>query len=196
MRCKNQRSGTELITGAALTIAVVTSSFYLSRQAIRFASRQSPDLGDAIELLWGWTCLAARSLEQEATSADDEGDLTLARARLARIVGRDTSTLTSAKSTEQSTRLSLKAPPTVLSPPLLHGPRRCSSRHGLQGSQHSRLHDRPRECSLLLFRQSCCTSRRCRQLPSGTSSTGAPASLQPHASSTRALLRQPGKTAT
>lgn len=93
MRCKNQSSGTELITGAALTIAVVTSSFYLSRQAIRFASRQSPDLGDAIELLLGWTCLAARSLEQEATSVTDalgEGDLTLARARLARIVGRDT----------------------------------------------------------------------------------------------------------
>jgi adenosylcobinamide-phosphate synthase len=93
MRRNDQSNGTEFITGAALTIAVVTSSYYLSRQAIRFATRLSADLGDAIELLLGWTCLAARSLEQEATSVMDalaEGDLTLARARLARIVGRDT----------------------------------------------------------------------------------------------------------
>jgi adenosylcobinamide-phosphate synthase len=93
MRRKDQSNGTGLIIGAALTIAVVTSSYYLSRQAIRFANRQSPAFGDAIELLLGWTCLAARSLEQEATCATDalgEGDLTLARTRLARIVGRDT----------------------------------------------------------------------------------------------------------
>ena len=93
IRRKDQSNGTEFITGAALTIAVVTSSYYLSRQAIRFATHLSADLGDAIELLLGWTCLAARSLEQEATSVMDalgEGDLTLARTRLARIVGRDT----------------------------------------------------------------------------------------------------------
>ena len=42
MRRKNQSNGTELITGAALTIAVVASSYYLSRQAICFANRQSP----------------------------------------------------------------------------------------------------------------------------------------------------------
>jgi adenosylcobinamide-phosphate synthase len=93
IRRKDQSNGTELITGAALTIAVVTSSYYLSRQAISVAKRQTSVLGDAIELLLGWTCLAARSLEQEATSVTDalgEGDLTLARARLARIVGRGT----------------------------------------------------------------------------------------------------------
>jgi adenosylcobinamide-phosphate synthase len=93
MRSKDQSNRTELISGAALTIALVASSYYLSRQAIRFANRQSPALGDAIELLLGWTCLAARSLEQEATSvtyAVGVGDLTLARTRLARIVGRDT----------------------------------------------------------------------------------------------------------
>jgi adenosylcobinamide-phosphate synthase len=93
IRRKDQSNGTEFITGAALTIAVVTSSYYLSRQAIRFATHLSADLGDVIELLLGWTCLAARSLEQEATSVTDalgEGNLTLARTRLARIVGRDT----------------------------------------------------------------------------------------------------------
>jgi len=43
-----------------------------------------------------WTCLAARNLEQEATSVTDaleSGDILLARARLARIVGRDTEKL-------------------------------------------------------------------------------------------------------
>jgi adenosylcobinamide-phosphate synthase len=93
MRCNDQSNGTEFITGAALAIALVASSYYLSRQVIRFANRQSARLGDAIELLLGWTCLAARSLEQEAASVTDAlvaGDLTLARTRLARIVGRDT----------------------------------------------------------------------------------------------------------
>jgi adenosylcobinamide-phosphate synthase len=93
IRSKDQSNRTELVSGAALTIAVVASSYYFSRQAIRFANRQSPALGDAIELLLGWTCLAARSLDQEATSvarALGAGDLTLARTRLARIVGRDT----------------------------------------------------------------------------------------------------------
>jgi adenosylcobinamide-phosphate synthase len=93
LRRKDQSKGTELAAGAALTIALVASSYYLSRQAIRVAHRQSPVLGGAIELMLGWTCLAARSLEQEATNvarALGAGDLTLARTRLARIVGRDT----------------------------------------------------------------------------------------------------------
>jgi adenosylcobinamide-phosphate synthase len=93
LRRKDQSNGTELAAGAALTIVLVASSYYLSRQAIRVAYRQSPILGSAIELLLGWTCLAARSLEQEATSvarALGAGDLTLARTQLARIVGRDT----------------------------------------------------------------------------------------------------------
>ena len=68
IRRKDQSKGTELITGAALTIALVASSYFLSRQAIRFANRHSRALGDAIELLLSWTCLAARSLEQEATN--------------------------------------------------------------------------------------------------------------------------------
>jgi adenosylcobinamide-phosphate synthase len=93
IRRKGQSNNTELISGAALTLAVVASSYYLSRQAIRLANRQSPVLGDMIELLLGWTCLAARSLEQEASAvinALDAGDPALARIRLARIVGRDT----------------------------------------------------------------------------------------------------------
>ena len=93
IRRQGHSKNTELVSGAALTIALVSSSYFLSRQAIRFANRQSPVLGDAVELLLGWTCLAARSLQQEATSvasALEAGNLPLARARLARIVGRDT----------------------------------------------------------------------------------------------------------
>jgi adenosylcobinamide-phosphate synthase len=93
MRREHQTKRTEFIMGAALSLTVVASSYYLSRQLMRFANRRSPALGDAIELILGWTCLAARSLEQEATSVADAlgtDDLTLARTRLARIVGRDT----------------------------------------------------------------------------------------------------------
>jgi adenosylcobinamide-phosphate synthase len=93
MRRDGQSNRTELIMGAALTLAVVASSYYLSRQAIRIANCQSRALGDAVELLLGWTCLAARNLEQEARSVTDAlgaGDLALARTRLSRIVGRDT----------------------------------------------------------------------------------------------------------
>src|SRR4029077_12463998 len=49
-----------------------------------------------VELLLAWNCLAARNLEQEATSVTkslDAGDFALARRRLARIVGRDTEDL-------------------------------------------------------------------------------------------------------
>lgn len=93
IRREDQSNNGELVAGAALTIALVASSYYLSRQAIRFANCHSPALGDAIELLLGWTCIAARSLDQEATSvarALGTGDLNLARTRLAHIVGRDT----------------------------------------------------------------------------------------------------------
>jgi adenosylcobinamide-phosphate synthase len=93
IRHREQSSATEFISGAALTISVVASSYFLSRQAIRLATRQSPALGNAVELLLGWTCLAARSLEQEAAgvaNAHGAGDLVLARKRLSRIVGRDT----------------------------------------------------------------------------------------------------------
>jgi adenosylcobinamide-phosphate synthase len=96
LRRKGQNNSTEFAAGAALTIAVVASSYYLSRQAIRVASRQSPALGSTVELLLAWTCLAACNLEQEAGSvvnALDAGDLLLARQRLARIVGRDTEEL-------------------------------------------------------------------------------------------------------
>ena len=83
----------ELVSGGTLSLAMVAATYYVSRQAIRLANRQSPQLGRTVELLLAWTCLAARNLQQEATSVADaleSGNLPAARRRLARIVGRDT----------------------------------------------------------------------------------------------------------
>ena len=83
----------EFLSGAALTIAIVAGTYYASRAMIRAARAQSALLGNALELMLAWNCLAARNLEQEAWSvvnALDAADLQLARRRLARIVGRDT----------------------------------------------------------------------------------------------------------
>lgn len=93
LRRPNQSALSELVSGAALSLAVVATTYYATRQLIRAANRLSPAMGDAVEVLLAWNCLAARNLEQEASSvvrAIDSGDLPGARHRLARIVGRDT----------------------------------------------------------------------------------------------------------
>jgi adenosylcobinamide-phosphate synthase len=99
-RRPNQSSSVELICGAALTFAIVGSTYWLTAATIAAAHRRSRTLGDAIELLLGWTCLAGRNLEQEAqsvTNALSDGELRLARSRLSRIVGRDTADLDSSE---------------------------------------------------------------------------------------------------
>jgi adenosylcobinamide-phosphate synthase len=86
----------ELAAGTVLTITVVGSSYWITAGIIRLARCRSRVLGNAVELLLAWTCLAARNLEQEATAVTDAlqgGGLPLARIRLARIVGRDTESL-------------------------------------------------------------------------------------------------------
>jgi adenosylcobinamide-phosphate synthase len=93
LRRPNQSELSEFVSGGTLSLAVVATSYYATRQLIRLANRLSPAVGNTVEVLLAWTCLAARNLEQEATSvvdALDSGDLPLARHRLARIVGRDT----------------------------------------------------------------------------------------------------------
>lgn len=93
LRRPNQAELSELVSGGALSLAVVATSYYATHQLIRLANRLSPAMGNTVEVLLAWTCLAARNLEQEATyvvDALDSGDLPLARHRLARIVGRDT----------------------------------------------------------------------------------------------------------
>lgn len=93
LRWSNQSELSEFLSGAALSLTVIASTYYATRQFIRLANRFSPAVGNTVEVLLAWTCLAARNLEQEATAvvdAIDSGDLPLARHRLARIVGRDT----------------------------------------------------------------------------------------------------------
>lgn len=91
-----QTNGVELASGAALTIAIVGSAYWLTAAIIRCANCYSNPVGDAVEIVLAWTCLAARNLEQEATTVIDAldcNDLPLARKRLSRIVGRDTENL-------------------------------------------------------------------------------------------------------
>jgi adenosylcobinamide-phosphate synthase len=86
----------ELCTGAALTIAIVAATYTVTRQMIRSAQLLSPHLGNAVELLLAWTCLAAANLQHEAETVEEAlvaGNLPLARRRLSRIVGRDTGSL-------------------------------------------------------------------------------------------------------
>ena len=96
LRCSDQSNESELRAGAALTAAVVAASYFVTRLTIAEACRRSRLLGSLTEIALGWTCLAARNLEDEASlvlAAVDSGDLALARSRLARIVGRDTENL-------------------------------------------------------------------------------------------------------
>jgi adenosylcobinamide-phosphate synthase len=96
LRRPNQTRTVELISGAALTAAIVGSAYWLTAAIIQSAHRRASSLGGATEILLAWTCIAARNLEQEATAvtcAAQCDDLPLTRKRLARIVGRDTENL-------------------------------------------------------------------------------------------------------
>ncbi len=98
LRRPGQTAPSELVAGAALALTLVGSTYALTSTLLRLAHRHSAHLGNATELLLAWTCLAARNLHDEATSVTDalaQGDLPHARARLARIVGRDTEHLNS-----------------------------------------------------------------------------------------------------
>ncbi|HWZ51034.1 MAG TPA: adenosylcobinamide-phosphate synthase CbiB [Granulicella sp.] len=93
----SERAAYELVAGGALTVAIVAGSYSATDGAIRWARAIDKRAGVAIELLLAWTCLAGRSLDQEGSAVVREleaavghGGLEPARARLARVVGRDT----------------------------------------------------------------------------------------------------------
>jgi adenosylcobinamide-phosphate synthase len=95
-----QRARYELVAGTALTAGIVVGSYYATERVIRWTRALDQRVGSGLEMLLAWTCLAARSLDQEAKSVIDaleagseHGDLEAARTRLARIVGRDTKDL-------------------------------------------------------------------------------------------------------
>jgi adenosylcobinamide-phosphate synthase len=96
LRRPHQGELAELVSGGALTAALVAATYYVTAQIIRQAYRTSGALGGLTETILGCTCLAARNLEREATAVIEAlaaGDILLARRRLARIVGRDTGQL-------------------------------------------------------------------------------------------------------
>ena len=83
----------ELLGGAVLANSLVGVSFLAPRYAIERLSRRQKTVGLTAEVLLAWSCLAMRSLQREAgevLDALDARDLSTARARLSRIVGRDT----------------------------------------------------------------------------------------------------------
>jgi adenosylcobinamide-phosphate synthase len=96
LRRPGQSRDSEIVAGAALTVTVVATSYFLTRRIIGETYRCSKLLGLITEIALGWTCLAARSLRDEAAevlAALDADDISRARRRLARIVGRDTENL-------------------------------------------------------------------------------------------------------
>src|ERR1700733_3572576 len=96
LRRPNQSNTYELVAGTALTLAIVGSTYWLTACIIRKADQYSTSFGIATEVILGWTCLAARNLQDEAHSVLDalgSGNLSYARQRTARVVGRDTDRL-------------------------------------------------------------------------------------------------------
>ena len=86
----------KMLMGATMTTVIVAAAYAITDQTILLASKRSQKLGVAVEILLGWTCVAARNLEQEASRIVDalgQGDLPRARRLLSRIVGRDTASL-------------------------------------------------------------------------------------------------------
>ncbi len=75
----------KLLSGAALSFAIVSGTFYLTRATLRLVPQ--------VELPLAATTLAARNLQDEAAAVLAAPTLELCRQRLARIVGRDTVTL-------------------------------------------------------------------------------------------------------
>jgi adenosylcobinamide-phosphate synthase len=93
LRSPGQAPVLELATGSALTFGFVAATYLATANAIAWMNKQGRPLGFVTETLLEWTCLASRSLHDEASTvitALEADDIVLARHRLARIVGRDT----------------------------------------------------------------------------------------------------------
>lgn len=86
----------ELLAGAALSLAVIFGSYKGAKYLLKAAQKFDSTLGEATEILLAWTTIAARNLLDETGSvlgALENGEIEIARLRLARIVGRDTANL-------------------------------------------------------------------------------------------------------
>ena len=93
LRRPAQTPEVELAAGSALTFSLVAATYIATAKTIAWMNRRGRALGFVTETLLAWTCLASRSLHDEASTvvaALESGDIVHARQRLARIVGRDT----------------------------------------------------------------------------------------------------------
>ena len=88
-RLRTNQPTLDLLSGAALTGAIVAGSWFVARMAVKRAGMPG-------EILLAWTTLATRSLLDESSAvldALDHGDIAKARGDLKMIVGRDTEAL-------------------------------------------------------------------------------------------------------
>jgi adenosylcobinamide-phosphate synthase len=93
LRRPTQTPAVELAAGGALTFGLVVATYIGTAKTIAWMNRRGRALGFVTETLLAWTCLASRSLHNEASAvitALKADDIVQARQRLARIVGRDT----------------------------------------------------------------------------------------------------------
>jgi adenosylcobinamide-phosphate synthase len=96
LRRPGQGPAIEFVTGGALSFAMIAAFYFGTAKTIDWAKERNAWFGVATEIMLAWTCLASRSLHDEAcgvTAALDAENIPLARQRLARIVGRDTQQL-------------------------------------------------------------------------------------------------------
>ena len=96
LRRPEDSNARSFVLGGALTCSLVLLTYKLTRKALTGAYRHAPEMDSVAEVLLAWTCLASRSLQDEASSvlrALEANDLPKAREKLARIVGRDTQKL-------------------------------------------------------------------------------------------------------
>ena len=86
----------DFTAGSLLAGGLTVSSGLFTYWVLRQAYRKHRSLGMCADISLAWTCLATRSLLEEASNVIDAleaGDLTQARSRVSRIVGRDTQNL-------------------------------------------------------------------------------------------------------
>jgi adenosylcobinamide-phosphate synthase len=96
LRSEGQSAAVELAAGGVLTLGLVVAAYAGTARVIAWTNRRGRALGFVTEMLLCWTCLASRSLHDEASAvvhALEADNILLARQRLARIVGRDTERL-------------------------------------------------------------------------------------------------------
>ena len=92
LRKPGQTPAVEFASGGALTFGLVATTYIGTAKTIAWMNERNCALGFVLETFLAWTCLASRSLHDEASAvvaALKADDVVRARRRLARIVGRD-----------------------------------------------------------------------------------------------------------